>query len=338
MGVVLHAVQDFYAHTNWVMIASVYGAGNLLGAQSLPCWEDIYDPPTAAAWTAAHPTFRVAAFKAALADGTARSTEFAAAALGGKPRPHLQSGNWPNGTPRASVGLTPWGHRHPGSRSAADRASIRAYFGTPTSPVSEGTAALALAKRCGNWWIDFMTGAGVLGAAATTDLATFVGTSTGSLDPPTEDAIALVNLRDVIVDLTGVLEDEERVNFAVGGDLPTALTIEDGRPTEGSIDTAFGDPTLNAWAADDTIWPTILAASDAVGLARQYVSNGLLSLSRPEAVGGTTQLLVGGDEPSSHSSGSSPRDNAVPIAGAAAAAALLTLVTGGWYVRRRWQR
>ncbi len=100
MGLVAHAVQDFYVHSNWVWLLSDSIADNTNG-HAYPLWEDLMEPDSA--WLNAHPKFdREAVLDRMRVSNQARSTHDRE---GG-----LQTGRI-LGDPASEP--KPWRHRHP---------------------------------------------------------------------------------------------------------------------------------------------------------------------------------------------------------------------------------
>jgi hypothetical protein len=106
MGMVLHAVQDFYCHSNWIALTNRFTMDASFAANELPTWEQFSD----AAWLSDHPGFDPANGATSLAySNVYTSTD--------DQRGGLQTGAWDVDTfalNKFKIPVEPWGHRHPG--------------------------------------------------------------------------------------------------------------------------------------------------------------------------------------------------------------------------------
>lgn len=100
LGLVHHAVQDFYCHTNWVEICQRSGVA------AIPTWEQVEAQPQ-----------QFAALRAEFARSNTETTEEPSSSrVNPRTRGGLQSGAWTLETFR---GRRPWRHRHPAEGDAA---------------------------------------------------------------------------------------------------------------------------------------------------------------------------------------------------------------------------
>ncbi len=116
LGLVSHAVQDFYCHSNWVGLLDPIAGGGL-DPTVLPTWEELVGETSS--WRPTHDGFSSASALARLRESDLRRSE--ADDEGG-----LQTGR-PR-TQRWEAEPIPWGHRHKGGREmlAVHSLSLRA--------------------------------------------------------------------------------------------------------------------------------------------------------------------------------------------------------------------
>ncbi len=178
IGLILHAIQDFYCHSNWVLIAAFEGNNKIIDGKSLPTWEEMFEPDTV--WFKNNGKFQKIKFEMRLKDETIpREFEFIGNELSG-----LQTGNCKNvfiDSENCDVctcqnfnlitqngNLAPWGHRHPGKRDDDKKngkqqiINIQNIFYNGANN-DEYLAALELSKRASLYWLNKLLNSNIIG-------------------------------------------------------------------------------------------------------------------------------------------------------------------------------
>ena len=175
IGVILHAVQDFYCHSNWTILTSYYGYDNKvsrfnsLALDKLPTWEEINDT----IWQVTNLNFNINNVNTNL-----RNSNF------GVPSNQelndtdiivtsgLQTGNCnvvnhdckQFSYPVESNNF-PWNHRHPGTRSNEEKVALHNIYGNKNASYFEFREALLLAKRASKYWVNYLSSTKILSIA-----------------------------------------------------------------------------------------------------------------------------------------------------------------------------
>ena len=173
MGIVFHAVQDFYCHSNWVLLASVYGADFSLIHSNLPLWEDYHW--NGAWWQNNHSGFHASDFDSKIASSNNNTKKFEfkphhfpkkKIKPNGVKRRHiplggLQTGHY-SGPFAMNLGFYPWGHRHPNrwlswaAFTPWRHHFVEALYEYGNAPDDERIACEELATSSTKWWMRFM--------------------------------------------------------------------------------------------------------------------------------------------------------------------------------------
>lgn len=177
IGLILHAVQDFYCHSNWVLISAYEGNEKKIDVGMLPTWDDIYAPDSK--WIISHSSFQSIKFRNKIESNVIpSSSEFLGRSLSG-----LQTGNCKNvlidnkncqvcecdnfSIPTIYGKIAPWGHRHPGDEKEAFKTgrmeNIRKIFRYLDAFNDEYIAAIELSKRASLYWLEKMLNPNVIG-------------------------------------------------------------------------------------------------------------------------------------------------------------------------------
>ncbi len=106
IGMASHAVQDFYAHSNWVRLLGPFTSG-AMKAEEFPLWDELTGND--GAWRARHP-----AFPSSRAVEQLRESDRARS--GSDDKGGLQTGRVRG---EKVAGVAPWKHRHPGGAEKA---------------------------------------------------------------------------------------------------------------------------------------------------------------------------------------------------------------------------
>lgn len=163
IGMVTHAVQDFYCHSNWITLTNYYGTkSRTFDPDSLPIWEEISDSK----WLSNHANFDVMKVmrKFKQSNMEVSSEEFKERGMKHTLSGGLQTGNCNSylfycgcfDVPKNS-GIYPWDHRHPGSRSCNENKILKKIFKNDSADTFEYLAGIVLAKRATKWWITYLT-------------------------------------------------------------------------------------------------------------------------------------------------------------------------------------
>lgn len=176
IGLITHAVQDFYCHSNYVLINSYYGSGShFIDSSVIPTWEELND----SVWLGNHLSFNREAVLNKLKqsnDETAYS-EFIEKNSSIFINGGLQTGNchneevdttcnmftcvrfdWPKGSHKY-----PWGHRHPGKRDQNDIDNINELFNGDYASDREYETAFNLSRKATVWWMNYLLSEEVIG-------------------------------------------------------------------------------------------------------------------------------------------------------------------------------
>lgn len=162
IGLISHAVEDFYCHSNWTVICGYYGTQtHSFDTDSIPTWEEFSDPD----WLSSHRNFDTSVVLTKFRESNYFSSpvEFykyddSVFINGG-----LQTGNWKNHTFPPNSNNLPWEHRHPGARDDHDIARINQLFGNQKAAELEYEVSMSLAKKAAGYWIKKMLSHDMLG-------------------------------------------------------------------------------------------------------------------------------------------------------------------------------
>lgn len=273
IGIMLHAVQDFYCHSNWVILTAAYGAQSMADPADLPTWEELYEEPTATQWAKAHAKpngpFDVQNAKKNIEQTTGKPD---ADEIGvGVVNPGLQTGRWEANNCRGG-----WEHRHQGWRTEFDKYWLSRAFGTYDAPAQEDKAAIALANRASDYWLAYMRS--LLNGPCATDFDTYVQRAH---DADTTDCFdyAISSFRNVLRYFCGPSGRAEIATFATRGMASRSMYLEDYAPSEGTVDTSAG-ATVYTWAADSMVWQHVVYALCPIPTAQEYIDAGQLIIAR----------------------------------------------------------
>jgi len=152
MGMVFHAVQDFYCHANWAQLLNPFTQSGSWRPEEFPIWEDLVKDD--GKWLENHRNFQSPrAFAALRASNTATSTDHL--------RGGLQTGRWDAERvrdPQSGEMIKPWKHRHPKGQ--------------------EKIVAEELARRATRRWKEKLIG--LLPDSCRADLSSYVATAGAS--------------------------------------------------------------------------------------------------------------------------------------------------------------
>lgn len=106
IGMVFHAIQDFYCHSNYVKLLKEFTGGG-----PYPTWDELHS--NSGGWLDNHPEFDAEAAKNRLKQSNSHLSSCETCPRGG-----IQTGAWDRKEPQPDPGnpeisKTPWGHRHP---------------------------------------------------------------------------------------------------------------------------------------------------------------------------------------------------------------------------------
>jgi hypothetical protein len=277
MGIVLHAVEDFYCHSNWVLEVCEGGLDDTFDPDNVPTWEEL-EGTSAATWVAAHPKFNATKAKALLRSGGENKNEFT---IGSDRKvqlsPGLQTGQYP---PKSDCAF--WHHRHVDDRSWGEQNAIVAIFGAGGA-ASEELIAEALARRASCQWLEFMADS-VLNTDCRADLHGYLVGGDPSPPAPLYDVVAAENIGAVMSYYVGSEDELEGATYTVPGIGSALLEFAPDSslayvPGEGTSDSTDISP-LRVVVTDSTAWSTIASAPNPVAAAQALVAAGKLSIER----------------------------------------------------------
>ena len=162
IGLITHAVEDFYCHSNWTLLCGYYGTqSHSLDIDSIPTWEEISDPN----WLVLHSNFDTSVVLTKFRESNNYDSPFEFSKIGDSVfiKGGLQSGDWGNLKFPPNTNILPWGHRHPGVRNDTDIASINKLFGNKNAVESEYEVSMSLAKKATVYWITKMLSPDMIG-------------------------------------------------------------------------------------------------------------------------------------------------------------------------------
>lgn len=229
MGMVLHAVQDFYCHTNWVLQTSWYGANQSLNSYDLPTWEEFNDPN----WLSARPNFVPLQWIMQISNSITSDKEIfiyntqnyntVIPFRSGEVLAGLQSGAWP-----LSVDIG-WDHRHLGPwgigsivtqyTSLWRNNTVKIAYNNSQAHIDEGKAGMELSKRASQWWIKYLTSNEIINNCRS-DFIKWVKSITDSTGIPpyrpddfSDRGVPPVPPKDVLPDLSCLCETQDVVDL-----------------------------------------------------------------------------------------------------------------------------
>lgn len=152
MGIVFHAVQDFYCHSNWAQLLDPFTESGSWRPEEFPVWEELARDD--GEWRENHTNFQSPRALAALRESnTTVSTDHL--------RGGLQTGRWDAERvrdPQSGEVIKPWKHRHPKGQ--------------------EKIVAEELARRATRRWTEKLIG--LLPDSCRADLSSYVATASAS--------------------------------------------------------------------------------------------------------------------------------------------------------------
>jgi hypothetical protein len=177
MGIIIHAVQDFYCHSNWVLIHANHCRS--FNADAIPTWEEFNNTE----WRNSHSNYDTRSSelllqKMKLSDTIISNDEFnvdekgSVIISGG-----LQTGNCHNILLDANTCEMlvcghfnipadtnyAWIHRHPGQRMSNETSNMKIVFGNYYADKLEYLLAMELTKRATEYWIKHMLDTAIIG-------------------------------------------------------------------------------------------------------------------------------------------------------------------------------
>src|SRR6266705_1334729 len=120
LGMILHAIQDFYCHSNWVNQLNPYTAGKNFNPDDFPTWDEL--TADLGGWKESHPGFpaKGALERLEMSNGNPSEKEKDGK---GNPQGGLQTGAWDKpkikDPKNPKKDIKPWHHRHPGGKEGA---------------------------------------------------------------------------------------------------------------------------------------------------------------------------------------------------------------------------
>lgn len=258
VGVVQHAVQDFYAHSNWVKLLNEYVGEPYtedtdeddVNSDQFPTWDELHDSGEWGGWSEG-------TSDADVIGRLQQSNENPGSGTENEDDDGLQTGQYPE------EDGGPWDHRHPGG--------------------AEGAVGEALSVRASATWKEKLLG--FLDEACRDDVLEYVGAApTTGAGAGRVDQSAAATVIDVLESVLGTLGAVEQVHaFVAAGDLAATFTLTDGQLVAFSRGAYPGD-TIDVWAASEDVLTSVVTAPDPEAAAQAAMEAGTLVIRRLQPV------------------------------------------------------